>query len=353
MVSMDLPDGVGLDVVDQLRIRPHGGHAALFMMISRSPSLNEVERAEVAGADGFIDIQNVEDALERIRVVIDRRFGPSPRILCVGIEPYAEAFTSVIESAGYLVRMVENGSHIDVDLARFDPDAIVAGIAGEGQEALRLARTVNLLSGSACPVILIGSGLSATLRVDANRAGAADVLQIPLSRALLLTTLEKHVTAARASKMALRHDPLTGCLRETFFRERLQKRLNERMLNRRSTLVLVETEETFACAVADLLRRRLRETDEIGRLGGGLFGVLMERIDEAHAAALCAKLRDESGTPFRTAVAVQSEDRTGAEWLARAQGIMRSLTQPADGDASPSPRITQAYAGSDGGITVR
>src|SRR5258707_1317517 len=107
--------------------------------------------------------------------------------------------------------------------------------------------------------------------------------------------------------MAARHDPLTGCLRETFFREHLQQRLNEKKLNRRSTLVLVETEAPFTCAVAALLRQRLRETDEIGRLSGGLFGVLMERIDQAHAAALFAKFRDESGAPFRTAVAVQAE----------------------------------------------
>src|SRR5260221_8952978 len=58
----------------------------------------------------------------------------------------------------------------------------------------------------------------------------------------------------------------TGCLRGACFRHRLQHCLASPLLGSPLTLAVVESEAS-PLTVADLLHRRLRETDEIGRCG--------------------------------------------------------------------------------------
>jgi len=108
------------------------------------------------------------------------------------------------------------------------------------------------------------------------REGAAALLRLPLPRGLLLATIENLVDGARAYKFATRRDPLTGCLSGSYFRERLQRRMG--IPGSQLMLALIETSsnEGIAIALADLLRRRLRETDDIARFGEAFFAIAME-----------------------------------------------------------------------------
>jgi GGDEF domain-containing protein len=92
--------------------------------------------------------------------------------------------------------------------------------------------------------------------------------------------------------------------------------------------------DAILVSLADLLRRRLRETDEIGRCGHHRFAVIMDRIGEADAFTLFRKLLDEfeagngdlkaiDRRSFRVVVAVESGDRNAAAFLQRAEDALR------------------------------
>jgi hypothetical protein len=139
---------------------------------------------------------------------------------------------------------------------------------------------------------------------------------------------------------------LTGCLRETPFRQRLQRRLNERP-SRRVTLALLEPEaavlhgddrslraEAAILSLADLLQRRLRDTDDIGRCARYRFAVAMESIREGDAVALFRRLLDEFEAPnrnldqserrsFRVAIAGEAGDPSADALIRRAEEALR------------------------------
>ena len=346
LVTTTLPDSSAFDMIDQMRASPHGNRAGVLVITSRRLTAAEVSGAVRRGVDGFLEYPvNLEDLLTGVRSVVDRKFGPSPRVLCIGGEQYAASFARVIESAGYKLRTSDHNRYVLADVEGFEPDLILATVDDE-PAALDLIRSVRLHAGPAVPVVLIASAELPDLPVHAALAGAADVLRLPLSRALLLSTVENCIHFARTNKNAAQRDPLTGCLRETPFRQRLQRRLNDRP-SRTVTLALLEPEaavlhgdgrslraEAAILSLADLLRRRLRDTDDIGRCARHRFAVTMERIREGDAVALFRRLLDEFEAPnrnldqserrsFRVAIAAEAGDPSADALIRRAEEALR------------------------------
>lgn len=322
VVAADLPNASALDLIAGIRARPHGTRPAVFLDVRRRPTIAEIRRAEELAVDGFLDTRIVDATVARIRTAVDRKSGPTPRLLFAGIAQYADSFASVIESAGYQLRITDDLEHLDVDVARFDADMILAGVEGNSAEAVRLARAVHMvIEPASCPIAIVTGTAGPGLHVQARRAGI-DVLEVPLSRALLLSTIESRVAAARAWKAAMHRDPLTACFRETSFRERLQQRLNDRSSGGELTLAVAEVEDPLALALADLLRTHLRDTDEIARLTGGRFAVAMERISALNATTLLDNLAGifsaMHGAPLRFAVTLVTPDLSAEACIARA-----------------------------------
>ena len=84
------------------------------------------------------------------------------------------------------------------------------------------------LRGHANACIDISDGLlgdAAKLTAASGYGVEIAVEELPLSRALLLATIQNRIQAARSYKIAVQRDPLTGCFRDACFRERLQRRL--------------------------------------------------------------------------------------------------------------------------------
>jgi diguanylate cyclase (GGDEF)-like protein/PAS domain S-box-containing protein len=117
------------------------------------------------------------------------------------------------------------------------------------------------------------------------------------------------VTERRRLERRLRHladhDDLTGLINRRRFQEELQRHLAEgRRYGLTGALLLLdldgfkEVNDTYGhsagdrvlCAVADVLRSRLRESDIVSRLGGDEFAVLLPRETPAEAELVCRSL---------------------------------------------------------------
>jgi CheY-like chemotaxis protein/GGDEF domain-containing protein len=321
-------DDAGFELLERLRQVPHGRRMAVLMLATHQPDL---ERAIRLGVDGLLtDGANAAAVLGKVRWLADRNFGPPPRVLFLGLDRHAQPFGSVLESAGYLVRI-----GIEADVETFEPDVIVAGDTEP-------VRTVHLHADPlAVPIVLI---LDRDAPFEpALHAGVTEVLRLPIARRLLIAAIQNRVEAARAYKMATRLDPLTGCLRDEYFRERLQRRMTRSAPDAPLTLVMAETESLLP--VADLLRRRLRETDEIARCGANRLAVAMERIDTATAAALFQHLQEELA--FQVAIAPQPEHHSAERWIRAAGEMLTAPRRSSDAGSSatrPSPAFHSAQS---------
>lgn len=338
LVAADLPNGSAFDILERFRKSPQGQRAGVLVIVRGRPGDEVIRQSVMHSVDDLItDPTNIESTFGKIRAVIDRKFGPSPRILSIGVEKHAESFASVIESAGYRLCA---GEAIESDLEIFDPDLILAGVGDDPAAALALTRAIRLRTDPlAAPIVLIAPPQHGDLPLHAARAGAVDLLRLPISRALLLGTIQNRVQAARAHKMIVNRDPLTGCLREATFRERLQRRISEFRVSIPLLLAVIEIDglppssaERITLSLADLLRRRLRETDDIARIGTKTFAIALERIDAQNAATLFARLQEEftdaTGEAFRVVIAQQGSGNAG-EWMRRAlSALQRSDATP-------------------------
>jgi diguanylate cyclase (GGDEF)-like protein/PAS domain S-box-containing protein len=136
------------------------------------------------------------------------------------------------------------------------------------------------------------------------------------------------------------HDPLTGLANRTMFQDRIDQALR---ISERGVGVLWidldhfkevndifghEVGDEMLIAVADRLREVVRDTDDIARMGGDEFAVVMPNINEDEARMVAqrvlASLADRDA--FRLAVGVS----VGVGWQRHATGDGRALIRRAD-----------------------
>jgi DNA-binding response OmpR family regulator len=327
----------GFTAVEALRSTPHGRRTSVLVITSRRLSGESAARAVSAGIDEVLtEAADAASVVGAVRALVDRKFGRPPRVLAIGLAQHASSFVSVLESAGYAVRVAASVGSAEIELGTFEPDLVVAGAGEDLDASLTFVRSVHLLGPApAVPVVLVASNLRPDLPLLAARAGVAALLPLPISRGLLLATVQNHLARAHAHKLALQRDPLTGCLSEAYFRERLQQRLRSASRDSSLTLALLEPGGSAQplLALSALLRRRLRETDQIARCGPTRLIVLMEGIDEETARALFTRLREENlaatGHPFHAAIVAKGQHASAARWIAAAgEALAASLQSP-------------------------
>jgi two-component system OmpR family response regulator len=325
-------DDAGFAALETLRSTPQGRRTAVLMITTRHLGREDVARVVRAEVDDLLtEGADAPRLLGSVRALVERKLGQPPRVLCIGMEQHASSFASVIESAGYAVRVASTMVRAEIDIDTFEPDLVLAGAADDPDVSRALVRSVHLrVPAPPVPVVLVGSRTGRDLHLHAARAGAAGMLQLPISRGLLLATIQNHIAATQAHKRAVQRDPLTGCLSEAYFRERLQRLMRSAGSTPMLTLALLESSGSahLLLTLSDLLRRRLRETDEVARWGQHRLIVLMEGISEETARALYTRLREEyqvaTGQTFQVAIVRQGHDASAARWIAMAEDVLGS-----------------------------
>jgi diguanylate cyclase (GGDEF)-like protein/PAS domain S-box-containing protein len=139
----------------------------------------------------------------------------------------------------------------------------------------------------------------------------------PDGKAVASTGVAIDVTERKEAELRLahaaRHDSLTGLPNRTLFRERLDEALARARRGSGCALLCLDLDrfkevndtlghpvgDRLLVAVADRLRRELRETDMLARLGGDEFAIIQSfLLEPQEAAALARRLIEALARPF-------------------------------------------------------
>jgi len=328
--------GAAFALVERLRAQPGGDRPVVLVLGRHGGVLDRVEAIH-CGADGhFTKPVDVLALVRRLRFLLDREGAEAPRILSVDDDPQQAAFLrTVLASAGYEFRAIDDPGHLESELAAFRPDLVLMDVLLPGVSGYDLVRSLRQDERHATlPVIVLTTQGELDARIEAARAGGDEHLVKPVSPALLLSTVAARVERGRFLRLLVERDGLTGLLTHTTLLERARGVVakKRRDPDRQASWVMIDldrfkavnddhghpTGDQVLVRLAGLLRARLRQADVVGRYGGEEFAVVLEDLTAEEAARLVERLRaDFAGIEHRS--------REGASFRATFSAGLASL----------------------------
>ena len=326
VVDVGLAADPGYEVVRALRALPWGDAPPILMLSAGAAFLDKVEAIH-SGADAFFERPlDGEKIVRRLQDLLERRASEPARVLSVEDDPSQAAFVrAVLESAGYEVFICADPRRFESSMASFRPDLVLMDLRLPGVSGHDLVRYVRQDERFASlPVILMTTDTQVEAEMETMRAGADDHLGKPVPPGLLLSAVAARLERARSLKASLSRDGLTRLLTHTALLDRAGEIVarKRRDVERDTAWVMVDlddfkqvndrhghpTGDRVLAALAALLRRRLRQSDTVGRYGGEEFALLLDDLSAEDAARLVERLRAEfralefdapGGTAFR------------------------------------------------------
>src|SRR4029450_5072407 len=167
------------------------------------------------------------------------------------------------------------------------------------------------------PIVVLTTESHLEARLGTLRAGADDFLLKPVEPGLLLSTVAARIERASFLRSLLERDGLTTLLTHSAVVERARAVVarRERDPSVRCAWVMIDLDsfkrindrhghpvgDRVLPSLASVLRRRLRQSDVMGRYGGEEFAVLVEDLSEEEVVRLVNRLLDEFGAiPHRS-----------------------------------------------------
>ena len=319
LVDVRLPDGPGYGIVEYVRQKADGDHAAILMLSAAADFLDLAEAIH-AGADAcYTKPAEIEAAHRKLLQMLERSQAEIPRILVVEDDEFHAAFArTVLESAGYQVDVCSTPRSFSEHMATFQPELLLMDVNLPEVSGYDLARLVRQQEQhAALPIIFLTSEAEMESRIRAAKAGGDEHLTKPVHPALLASAVGARLERARFLKSLLHRDGLTRLLTHASFMEQVQQVIDRRA---RSTpgpasLVLLDVDhfkhinDTYGhqagdrvlATLAASLRQHLRRTDIIGRYGGEEFGVLLDHLPIDDAQRLITRLLNEFAALDHTA----------------------------------------------------
>jgi diguanylate cyclase (GGDEF)-like protein len=327
ITAIGLPDGSGYELVEYLRARPDGDRPAVLVVSALGNFLDKVEAVH-CGTDGYFEKPvDWEGLMRRLQHLLEVDQPEAVRVLSVEDDPQQAALLqAVLESAGYEVRVCDDPRHFETDLIGFSPDLVIMDILLPGVSGYDLVRYLRQDERYATlPILFLTTEREVHARIETARAGGDDHLVKPVSPGLLLSTVAARIERARFVKSLLDRDGLTRLLTHTAFVERARAAVSLKSRNpvRNSAWVMIDLDhfksindryghpvgDRVLAALAALLRRRLRQSDTIGRYGGEEFAILINDLQEHQVVRLVSRVLSEfaeidhiapDGVTFRT-----------------------------------------------------
>jgi diguanylate cyclase (GGDEF)-like protein len=326
IVDILLPDGSGYDLVSEARARPEGEDTAIVILSMKTGFLDKVEAIH-CGADGFFEKPlDWEKLIRRLQHLLDKNRLEASRVLSVEDDPSQAAFLrAVLTSAGYEVRVCADPRRFESDLSSFRPDLVLMDLLLPGVSGHDLVKYLRQDERYATlPVLFLTTEGQVEAQMKTLRAGGDDHLIKPVLPGLLLSAVAGRLERARFLRTLLSRDGQTRLLTHTALLERARELVSRKRRDpeRAMAWVMLDLDhfkavnDRFGHPVGDnviftmaaMLRRRLRQTDTLGRYGGEEFAVLLDELAAPEAERLVNRLLQEfravefhaaDGTPFR------------------------------------------------------
>lgn len=227
------------------------------------------------------------------------------------------ALRFTLQREGFRVEEAEDGAQALLMLKRMQPDVILMDAMMPVMDGFTAcAKVQELPHGRAIPVLMI-TALEDNSSVErAFAAGASDYIPKPIHFAVLSQRVRRVIDANRAEKR-IRHmaynDLLTGLPNRVLFTDQLGLSIEHARQAGQAVAVLFldldrfknvndtlghDVGDRLLVAVAQRLRRSVRNVDCVARLGGDEFTVVLADVDGASAATAAQNICRALATPF-------------------------------------------------------
>jgi len=310
------------------------------------------EGEEACGEKPFSDetIAYLQSLVESLRAAVQ----PAGKILCVeDDDEQARVIAMILEDAGYEVHVVEDPLDFNFSVSTFHPDLILMDIMLPGKNGVELARSLRTDAAYATtPIVFLTNRRQVSSRIEAAGAGGDDYLTKPVEPELLLSIVSARLKASRAMQDLIDRDGLTGALTHVAFMRRANAEMSRAQRNGQSlALVMLDLDyfksindchghpagDQVLSAFGSFLARHLRGADDVGRLGGEEFALLLRDItgdavqhlitrllDDFSAVAFLAPRGVQFHVTFSAGVAMLVRDDTFDRWKQRADDALYS-----------------------------
>ncbi|MFH7586536.1 diguanylate cyclase [Oceanimonas smirnovii] len=261
------------------------------------------------GLDGVFtlpaDVPELAEHIERLRS--ERQQVSKARVLLLDDdESLAEHYRLVLTAAGMQTRVLNQPDALMTVLTEFRPDILLMDIHMPPWSGTIIARMVRFHpQWLSLPIIYLSSEQDQDRQLSALAQGADEFICKPISDARLVRTVAILCRRARQLSRLVSSDGLTGLLNHPHIKQALaHEHAVSRRLGHHAMVAMLdldhfkEVNDTHGHASGDqvirtlahLLKRRLRNTDSLGRYGGEEFVVVLPGCDASKATALFQKL---------------------------------------------------------------
>lgn len=243
------------------------------------------------------------------RLVAPRDGDPYRVVVVDDDQALADYYAATLMEDGMTVKPVTTAREVCDLLREFNPDLILLDLYMPGCSGMELAAIIRQHEQYlGIPIVFLSSERDLGKQFEAMRVGGDDFLTKPVTPAHLIEAVDIRVARSRMLRSFMTRDGLTGLYNHTRTKELLSKEVST-AARRGSRLVFAmldldhfksvndiyghPTGDRVLKSLADLLRRRLRRTDVVGRFGGEEFAIVMPDSSVEHALEVLEKLRTD------------------------------------------------------------
>jgi diguanylate cyclase (GGDEF)-like protein len=263
----------------------------------------------VLGVEGMLKERNIAREAEDLPLVLVVDDDRSTR----------SSLRHTLQRDGFRIEEAADGAQALQMLKRIQPDVILMDAVMPVMDGFTAcARVRELPNGNAIPVLMI-TALEDNNSVErAFAAGASDYIPKPIHFAVLSQRVRRIIEANQAEKR-IRHlaynDLLTGLPNRALFMDQLGRRIEQARVAGEAVAVLFldldrfknvndslghDVGDRLLIAVAQRLRRSVRNADCVARLGGDEFTVVLAEVIGPNAAVTAAQnICRALSTPFQ------------------------------------------------------
>lgn len=310
-ILMDIifPEGkmAGTEIIAEMRQTVLADVPVLFFSINDEPQCRL--QAVRAGGQGYftkpVDVAAMIDSLDHLLFKAE----PAPyHVLVVDdsrVQSQVNAFH--LNKAGMETVIVTDPFHALPAMKEFNPELILMDVYMPDCSGLELARMIRQIEAYiSIPIVFLSSETDRDRQLEAMGHGADDFLSKPIKPAHLVAAIKTRIERYRQLRALMLHDGLTGLFNHTTTKERL---IHETARAERQKIPLSfaiidmdhfkAVNDTYGHpagdrvlkSLAQLLVRRLRRSDVVGRYGGEEFAVILPNTPGDEAVVLLDELR--------------------------------------------------------------
>jgi diguanylate cyclase (GGDEF)-like protein len=277
--------------------------------ISDSVSFDDQLEAVRGGAQGYfskpVDLAALENRLERC---FNSLQSEPFRIMIVDDDvDLARRFEAVLSSADMLVESVIDPRRLLDQMEAFLPDVILMDVNMPEFSGPELAQVIRLHDNwLRVPIVYLSAETDVVRQMDALLRAGDDFITKPISDDALLTTVYSRAQRARLVSQALSRDSLTGLLKHADIKEQVELEIERAQRQHLPvSIAMIDIDhfkqvndrhghavgDNVICALANLLRQRLRKIDRLGRYGGEEFVAVLPNCSADSARAILDEIR--------------------------------------------------------------